>query len=484
MQNFDFLSTSPNIFIFRKETNKTIFGGILFLIYIIIMILISLLYILDYTLNEKYSIEYSSVYNYTRITSEIKLMDSDTQLNPYLDIKIFIDAFCDPFVAIYKMINGKPILLEEKYDETTGVEFAYYELKEKVNDTEFNAVFKCGEDPNCTEFYYFINQWANSPIGYFYHYSPGFINHEKDPPIVKKNDVKNFFVYSLYMPNTIGIKQSLFDWEVIKYKDKRNLFDTLTNNKREYYTGHVKGEEKTSESVYQYPEDYTDYIFYDENIGYYIVFFTVKYFNPHRDYLLYKRTKFQFMDVIANIGALFSTIKFFFAIGFYFYSRNYDNYEIVGKILNPPKEKKEIILLNSKIKSEENKIINEINNNLDKLIEDDTDKNKNELNKKEYNVNNYCDYDEEDNQGNSGNALKKLNFYDFFFNNIYLKCCRKNKNQELINNVNDIVYKYLSIDYLLYNQIKLENLFKDYQWNNPELNDIQNNKLITKLKNT
>ena len=54
MQNFDFLSTSPNIFIFRKETNKTIFGGILFLIYIIIMILISLLYILDYTLNENF----------------------------------------------------------------------------------------------------------------------------------------------------------------------------------------------------------------------------------------------------------------------------------------------------------------------------------------------------------------------------------------------------------------------------------------------
>ena len=80
-------------------------------------------------------------------------------------------------------------------------------------------------------------------------------------------------------------------------------------------------------------------------------------------------------------------------------------------------------------------------------------------------------------------VMKKLNFYDFFFNNIYLKCCRKNKNQELINNINVIVYKYLSIDYLLYNQIKLENLFKDYQWNNPELNDIQNNKLIIKLKN-
>ena len=167
MQNFDFLSTSPNIFIFRKETNKTIFGGILFLIYIIIMILISLLYILDYTLNEKYSIEYSSVYNYTRVDSEIKLMDSDTELNPYLDINISIYSLYDPFVAFYKIIKGKQIVLEEKYVNLTGVEFAYFKLKERVNDTEFTAVFKCGEDPNCTEFYCFINQWASCPLVIF-----------------------------------------------------------------------------------------------------------------------------------------------------------------------------------------------------------------------------------------------------------------------------------------------------------------------------
>jgi len=48
--------------------------------------------------------------------------------------------------------------------------------------------------------------------------------------------------------------------------------------------------------------------------------------------------------------------------------------------------------------------------------------------------------------------------------------------------VNNILYKYLSIDSLLYNQIKLENLFKDYKWNNPALNEIQNNKMIMKLK--
>ena len=32
MKNFDFLSDSPKIFIFKKDSNKTNFGGILFLI--------------------------------------------------------------------------------------------------------------------------------------------------------------------------------------------------------------------------------------------------------------------------------------------------------------------------------------------------------------------------------------------------------------------------------------------------------------------
>ena len=48
---------------------------------------------------------------------------------------------------------------------------------------------------------------------------------------------------------------------------------------------------------------------------------------------------------------------------------------------------------------------------------------------------------------------------------------------------NEITSKYLSVDYLLYNQIKLENLFKDYKWNNPLLNTFRNNQLLMNLNN-
>ena len=484
MQNFDFLSSSPKFFIFKKETNKTSFGGILFLIYIIIMIFISLAYILDYAINDKYSIESFSTYNYTLNGSETELINKDIKLNPYLEMNISFEPYFDDKVAVYKTIRGNKTFLEKKYTIITGSLFAYYELKEKVNDTEFSIAYICGTDANCSLFYYFIDSFADIYLGYFNFYNPGKINHSEDPPIQKDEDVSNYFMYQLYIPEEIGLREWDFDWEVIKYKDKMSLIDSLTQNKREYYSGHVKDGTKSNEFIYRYSDNYSYHIDYDESIGYYIDFFRVKFFNFHRDYLLYKRTKREIMDVVANIGALFSTIKFVFSVVFYFYSKNYDNYEVVGNILNPNKVKKEIHILGSKNKKEEkNDIMNDINN-LDKLIEEDSSRINNELNKQEYNVNNDLEYDEEGIQKYSCNTLKKLHFYDYFFNNIYSKCCGKNKNQELINNANKIIYKYLSIDSLLYNQIKLESLFKDYKWNNPVLNNIQNNKMIIKLKNT
>ena len=38
------------------------------------------------------------------------------------------------------------------------------------------------------------------------------------------------------------------------------------------------------------------------------------------------------------------------------------------------------------------------------------------------------------------------------------------------------------MDTIIYNQILLENLFKDYKWNNIELSDLRSNDLIEKFK--
>ena len=88
MHHLDFLSDSPKIFIFGKETYKTNFGGILFLIYIIVMILISLVYIVGYVENEKYSYEVFTFLNKTYDRNETNRMRNDERFNPFLDISI------------------------------------------------------------------------------------------------------------------------------------------------------------------------------------------------------------------------------------------------------------------------------------------------------------------------------------------------------------------------------------------------------------
>ena len=42
--------------------------------------------------------------------------------------------------------------------------------------------------------------------------------------------------------------------------------------------------------------------------------------------------------------------------------------------------------------------------------------------------------------------------------------------------------RYLSLDSILYNQIMIENLFRDYKWNNSLLNNVKNSEIILKLK--
>jgi len=193
----------------------------------------------------------------------------------------------------------------------------------------------------------------------------------------------------------------------------------------------------------------------------------------------YKRKKVSKLDLLANIGALSSTIYgIFIKLFSLIYSKNFDNYKIIDKILS---QKLKINYNESKIKNKkEIELGNDFKNSMNdefslenKLIINDTEDNYSNYNNN-YNIKNM----------ESDSTLPRLRFFDFFINNIYNKrCCYKSNKQELLSICNKILYRYISIDYILYNQIKLENLFKDYKWNNPKLNDIENNDLIIALKN-
>ena len=59
--------------------------------------------------------------------------------------------------------------------------------------------------------------------------------------------------------------------------------------------------------------------------------------------------------------------------------------------------------------------------------------------------------------------MPRLKTSDYLLNNVYNFKEWKSYKQEVITFCKEILLKYLSIEKILYNQIKLENLFLDYK---------------------
>ena len=476
MRNIDFLSEYPRIFIFEKEVNKTNFGGILFLLYIIIMLIISAYYLSLFCLNDKYKIEYLSINNQT-LAEDIDELDKNQDLNPTLEFKMMVPyrkEFQNFKVAIQR---GDDIQIIENYN-------TYWRNGKKIGTTinssvsKFTAslVYFCGKDSTC------LNHEKDLI------YDNTSIELDFDTPL-KKIDHQNhskpisdeYYLSYRAKLNTTFDKPilSIYNWKVIKYKEKKGLallFDKIFGIKNEYFAGYYESNEQKNE------ENYIEEI----NGNYYKHLIDISISNSHHEYDEYTREKITILDVISTISALFSPIKLGFLFIYGFYSKNFNNYKIIENVLNKrhnitnhKKELKNFLdLKDSSINDPNDNEKQEILIKTD-LIEKNDD-NIEEINEKE------DDDDSEFRLNKKERILPKYSFMQFFLNNIYCKswkkCAKYEKQQKILQLCNDINKKYLSIDSILYNQIMIENLLRDHIWNNYSLNNIKNNELILKLQ--
>ena len=83
---------------------------------------------------------------------------------------------------------------------------------------------------------------------------------------------------------------------------------------------------------------------------------------------------------------------------------------------------------------------------------------------------------------NSSINLSIPRFFNFLLHKFYSKCCGYSSRHILINSCNDIVAKYITIENILYNQMRLECLWKDYKWNNLQFQKKHKDDLILDLK--
>ena len=84
LNSFDFLSSSPQNFIFQKTTNRTNFGGFLSFIYLLLFLTITGFYLISYYNEDDFSIQYLYISKILKPEEKLKLYQ-DERYNPYFN---------------------------------------------------------------------------------------------------------------------------------------------------------------------------------------------------------------------------------------------------------------------------------------------------------------------------------------------------------------------------------------------------------------
>ena len=407
---------------------------------------------MDYLDLDNYSIEYSHIL-INSIKENNPKLNNISELNPNLTFVIELGN------NLNKPLSERFILYDYTTKEVLDRKKNYTIINRRVSDFYIGVNYSCSNEPNCSR-----KEEDISEDGYFLVISiilPD-IDLQNKPSPFKEGSITLSYIIPFYYNSVYN--EVLF-WEVIKYIEHSTLLDRFYNKKKEYISGHI------SERYSYYSEPIENHSF--KNLV------NARLANNHFSYIEYKRKANTFFDLIVKITAIFQSFRFGFLFAFKYYSKNFNNYKIIEKVLDlNNKNFREVELNNVLYKSNSNNNISTNNKNnalSDPLINGPNIKNNLMINDADANNNEIEDL-------LKTKILPKLSFMHFFCNNLYCNKCSKFKSQETLHICNQILLKYMSIESILYNQIKLENLFKDYNWNNPILNNIEKNNLIDKLK--
>ena len=472
MNCLDFISISPKTFIFQKTSNKTNLGGIFTSVYFIILALIIIAYLYDFFKYDHY--EYSYFYKYLLSQDSKSKIKDDPDYDHPINLSFWIRDKNGSFLFNdfeMKIWNTKNIF-DTKYEFGKTISL-------KVSDLDkfgmmINYVGVDSSKNKSSVIYDFYIRYSTKVLD----------NDNEDIPVVDEDF--NSTISISFSPGIIS--QITAKWEVYEYEEKKGILsrvsDSILNNKNRYIFGRLS--ENPLKEVMDFSilnEAHFPYmppipIFDHGNL----LFFYIK--NDLEAIHQYKRKEISIWDYLANIAALGTTIFNGLTLAFSLvYSHNFDNYKIIDNILSKeskrtPKVELKTDNIGANQNIEENLIKKNIEHN--KLYEDKDNEDDEDI---IINQDDNIDIDSDDLVYTVRKTkLPKLGFYDFFFNNVYCKCCTYNKKQKLIDSCNHVLNEYYSIENILYNQIIFEHFLKDYQWNNPELKSIHKNESIINLK--
>ena len=287
MYYFDFFSDSPITYILQKKSNKTKFGGFLFIIYMIIMIFISLAYILDYCVNDKYIIEYTRPYY---IYSPQYLGVYDPELNDEISFKFTI------------LNHDRQPLPEEEFTLffhgflVNQNEFIKCKLKNFLLKIYYNCQDKKCEQKTKSKFYYLKIEYNGFELSH---------QNNTFPPLqTNTNKIFKFEEkFNFDFPSNIFL-----NWEFMKYEEEKGvtkLLNPFQTKKDEFKSGFIS----SSTSILNEKNS-------DDDTMKLLTFVDLQKSNT---YSKYKRKKIGFLDVISKVGSLFSTIRVVLLFFFKYY---------------------------------------------------------------------------------------------------------------------------------------------------------------------
>ena len=439
----DFLSSSPNSYIFQRTSNQTNFGGVCQILSIILILGLAIYYIITYFKKDDYSIEYS----YYMYDKKHSIPDEDKKFEFKYEI------ISQGYNSNNKELVSKNFsLMKIRSHETIPRNVV---LSENIRDFDYFLVYECQDDKCEIDEKFFLDRFyvyfgfnldnfdlqSNNPISSYYT--------EISLPIFINDFIQYTYSFEESICTTFGF-----------FANKNESI--LTPKNYEYITAHL------------------NFTIEKGNIKYKTLS-QITFFLNDGNWDQYKRTKKSIFDTFSNICSLGITIYNAFKNGFLFlYSRNFNNYKIIQTILSGKDEKlkhNKKITTTKEMKTLDNnnsdillsKPVNYDNNNNDEIEEENIDNEKMKIT--------YEEMPEEPDIN-----FPKLSFFSYIFNIIYCQCRCDEKNQKFISKCNEIVSKYYSVENILYNQILIENLLKDYKWNDQRLKKVENNELIKNLK--
>ena len=479
MISFDFLSSPPHSFIFQRRANRSNFGGVLSLLYLVVFLIISSFYLVKYFNEDNYTVQY--LYHERFITEEeiLKRVESD-RYNPKIHFCPSIKVKAEKEIIDRFKIRRYNNILNSEVNLTQCLNYRMTEL-------DWLLVYDC-LDANYTECSIDTEKVYSDPA-INVDYNGFFLLHQNKTAPIYRFKEESTHRYTAYFELNNPLKK-VQELKTIRYKEEKDFFSIFKKEEDNDYIGLGMKSLLISKMTTRDGKNNVFLRAYDFNAKeprYYKVLGRFKFDIDFHHYDEYKRTSKSLWDTVANICSLSMTIfnGLCYSLMNYF-SNNVDNCSIMEKILfnsNSNKyEKKEFNnnreINGPKINYPNNDDLNKEENLIDKQNGSNLEKNTLSINDEIINENDREIINKGFNEG-----FPRLSFFDYLFNEIYDGRCGKLKKRHLIQKCNEIVSKYYSIECVVSYLIKLENLLKDYRWNNPGLNNLENNELILDLKN-